>query len=976
MEKIKMFFKKIKGFTLIELLAVIIVLVIIILIAMPIILHVIESARKNAFLRTGAMILKAGEIYSLSPGEEANRLYELVDPREIPFARGNLKTGELMYDNNGNQAMAIWDGRYCIVKEFEGEVVIVDDDTGEYCNIETLLAGEDPNGGDGGIGAPRITGYLCSNPPGDLEITPEHFFTFNQVSRTITGYSTAGPKDLVIPCTIGGANVEIISNNAFQNMSLTSVIMPDTILTIGVRAFYNNQIHTLELGNNVTYINYEAFRQNLITELVIPDSVVTLYGYRTQYSSYYGPFYNNRIASLTIGSGLKNITFSTFRSNRLTEVVIPENVEQIGESAFASNLLTKVTIGTGNSMVIGTGAFTSNQITELTINSMIVNIGATAFQGNLITDLIISGTITGIGNDAFKNNQLSDSEAFIRGRNSDGSETTTLVSYGGANRSNIVIPNDIVSLAGASFNSLGLSGTIVIGNGITAIEDNKFQSNALSNVLIGNSVQTIGVRSFYANQITNLDLGNSVTYINYEAFRQNLITELVIPDSVVTLYGYRTQYSSYYGPFYNNRIASLTIGSGLKNITFSTFRSNRLTEVVIPENVEQIGESAFASNSDLSLIFIRGKVDATNFTSLGTSWNGTCTNIIYELASCYDYSGNTITNYHAICGGNVMIPSALGGNSITTISDSAFVNKSLTRVVIPSTVSTIGNNAFSGNSINPIVVMGKSSSGGFSSLGSNWNDGAYVIYENDNETCFKITSNTVNGYYNESVCPKNITIPGYITTIANSAFANNSLNSVIIPSSVTTIGNTPFSGNVLSSVTVSEGIKFVSLGTSWYGNVHKVSFLGDAYEKNCFGVTGNTITSYPIYCHEHVVIPTSVEGVSINSIGANAFKSKAIRFVTLGSHIITVGSNAFEANNIAWVSMDEGLEEIGYRAFYNTGLEEAILPASLRIIGADAFASNSNLGLIEVLGKNDASDFESLGSNWNGSCSNIIYMGN
>ena len=85
--------KRKKGFTLIDLLAVIIVLAVIILIAMPIIVHLIETARKNAFLRTGGMILKSGEIYKLTPGEEAYRLYELVNPRELPFSRGNLKTG-------------------------------------------------------------------------------------------------------------------------------------------------------------------------------------------------------------------------------------------------------------------------------------------------------------------------------------------------------------------------------------------------------------------------------------------------------------------------------------------------------------------------------------------------------------------------------------------------------------------------------------------------------------------------------------------------------------------------------------------------------------------------------------------------------------------------------------------------------------------------------------------------------------------
>ena len=52
-----------KGFTLIELLAVIVILAIIALIATPIIVGVINDAKKNAFKDTAYGIIEAGKLY-------------------------------------------------------------------------------------------------------------------------------------------------------------------------------------------------------------------------------------------------------------------------------------------------------------------------------------------------------------------------------------------------------------------------------------------------------------------------------------------------------------------------------------------------------------------------------------------------------------------------------------------------------------------------------------------------------------------------------------------------------------------------------------------------------------------------------------------------------------------------------------------------------------------------------------------------
>ena len=80
----------------------------------------------------------------------------------------------------------------------------------------------------------------------------------------ITNYNTAGGTDIIIPTVINGLTVTRISNNAFQNKGLTSVILPETLKIIerwrrfssNIGAFVNNNLKHIVIPEVLLILEY------------------------------------------------------------------------------------------------------------------------------------------------------------------------------------------------------------------------------------------------------------------------------------------------------------------------------------------------------------------------------------------------------------------------------------------------------------------------------------------------------------------------------------------------------------------------------------------------------------------------------------------------------------------------------------------------------------------------------------------------
>lgn len=114
---------------------------------------------------------------------------------------------------------------------------------------------------------------------------PQYYtYTTNTGNISITGLTTAGAAEstLSIPATIDGFPVTAIANNAFKGESgLTSVFLPDGLLTIGKFAFQNcSGLQSITIPAGVTTIGNKAFNSctaltNVIANPAVPPTLGT-----------------------------------------------------------------------------------------------------------------------------------------------------------------------------------------------------------------------------------------------------------------------------------------------------------------------------------------------------------------------------------------------------------------------------------------------------------------------------------------------------------------------------------------------------------------------------------------------------------------------------------------------------------------------------------------------------------------------------
>ena len=183
-------------------------------------------------------------------------------------------------------------------------------------------------------------------------------------------------------------------------------------------------------------------------------------------------------------------------------------------------------------------------------------------------------------------------------------------------------------------------------------------------------------------------------------------------------------------------------------------------------------------------------------------------------------------------------------------------------------------------------------------------------------------------------------------------------------SSVTASSGTSYAVNYndVSSITVSPGSDaedsqhnfIIRLDlTNWdWGTKTGATFtvtVAAATSKFDFDKTTGTITKY-VESDTVVVIPSKINGITVETIGNTAFQNSAVTSVTIPDSVTAIYSGAFaNCSQLTNISIPNSVTYIGFSAFEHcTSLKSITLPSSLRSISEALFFGCSQLTTIHI----------------------------
>ena len=86
-------------------------------------------------------------------------------------------------------------------------------------------------------------------------------------------------------------------------------------------------------------------------------------------------------------------------------------------------------------------------------------------------------------------------------------------------------------------------------------------------------------------------------------------------------------------------------------------------------------------------------------------------------------------------------------------------------------------------------------------------------------------------------------------------------------------------------------------------------------------------------CPTDLVIPASIDGYSVTSIGDYAFSGNALTSVIIPDSVTSIGDHAFSGNALTSVTIPDSVTSIGVGAFHGNALTSLTIPDGVTSIG-------------------------------------------
>ena len=358
----------------------------------------------------------------------------------------------------------------------------------------------------------------CRKASADI---PDYEYTRDTNGNIIlTKYNGKGGA-IEIPGKYASCPITGIGDALFKDcISLSSVTIPDSVISIGNHAFYGcTSLSSVTIPDSVIYIGDRAFNGcTSLSSVTIPDSVISI----------------------------GNHAFDGCTS--LSSVTIPDSVTKIGHNAFY-HCTTLQNINTTNNNTVFLSidgvlmskdckvlfVFPNGRKGDYTIPDSVATIGSEAFyKCSSLTSVTIPDSVTTIGNSTFEECSSLTSVTIPGSVTSIGSSTFE----GCSSLSSIIIPDSVTTIRSSTFEGCSSLISVIIPNSVTNIGYGAFRGcSSLSSVIIPDSVTIIGNSAFEGcSSLSSVIIPDSVTSIEDYAFRECCsLTSVTIPDSVTSI---------------------------------------------------------------------------------------------------------------------------------------------------------------------------------------------------------------------------------------------------------------------------------------------------------------------------------------------------------------------------------------------------------------------------------------------------------
>ncbi|WP_291859196.1 leucine-rich repeat protein [Marinilabilia sp.] len=393
-------------------------------------------------------------------------------------------------------------------------------------------------------------------------------------------------KDLIIPETLDGKTITGIAGGnqfdaPFAGKELSSVTLPQTLISLSSFAFFNNDLESIELPSSLLFIGESAFFYNNsipIGSITLPQSSTNEY---THWIDENGKTVTNledntlsytaRIeytltdADVVVENGVITNCSYSFRGKFIT---IPEELDGQTVTDIMGN-------GESNENI---GPFIKKDIWEVTIPASVETIHDKAFFDNMIISVNFENNsqLKEIGNYAFTLNKYNLPLQLPTSAKSN--FENWIDSYGTE-----FAPNEEYIYEGvpifAKIPYTLRSNDLTVENGVITGCSYDFESKFITipDELDGQTITEIGIIStngiFSHKGIMGLTLPTTLQKIGRAAFMQNSLKSI-----------------------------DLERCTNLSDIGTYAFYSNELEQITIPSTVTTIGEKAFSYNSNLENI--------------------------------------------------------------------------------------------------------------------------------------------------------------------------------------------------------------------------------------------------------------------------------------------------------------------------------------------------------------------------------------